>query len=39
MRRAIDVLISVPFNWPAGSTKGHLHDPVDLVACDYRRTH
>jgi hypothetical protein len=24
------VLISVPYLWEAGSTKGHIHDPVDL---------
>jgi hypothetical protein len=23
------VVISVPFQWPAGLVKGHLHDPVD----------
>ena len=23
------VLISVPYKWPKGSTKGHIHDPVD----------
>jgi len=22
-------VISVPYNWPAGRTKGHIHDPVD----------
>jgi hypothetical protein len=24
------VLISVPYKWPAGSHKDHVHDPVDL---------
>lgn len=24
-----DVLISVPFKWPADSSKNHVHDPVD----------
>lgn len=24
------VLISVPYKWPAGRTKGHVNDPVDL---------
>ncbi len=24
------VIITVPFDWPEGQTKGHLHDPVDL---------
>lgn len=24
------VLVSVPFNWPAGATKSHVNDPVDL---------
>ena len=24
------VLISVPFMWPVGSNKGHVHDPVSL---------
>ena len=23
------VLISVPYKWPKGGTKGHIHDPVD----------
>lgn len=23
------VLVSVPYKWPAGSVKGHIHDPVD----------
>lgn len=23
------VIVSVPFNWPENSTKGHVHDPVD----------
>jgi len=25
------VLVSVPFQWPAGSTRGHVNDPVDLA--------
>ena len=25
------VIISVPYNWPANKTKGHIHDPVDEV--------
>lgn len=24
------LMISVPYKWPEGKTKGHLHDPVDL---------
>ena len=24
------VLVSVPYRWPAGATKGHVNDPVDL---------
>lgn len=23
------LIVSVPYKWPAGRTKGHLHDPVD----------
>ena len=23
------VLISVPYKWPKGNVKGHIHDPVD----------
>lgn len=23
------LVVSVPYKWPAGRTKGHLHDPVD----------
>ena len=25
------VVISVPYKWPKGMTKGHTHDPVDEV--------
>lgn len=25
------VLVSVPYKWPAGITKGHVNDPVDLA--------
>jgi len=24
------VIVSVPYRWPDGKTKGHVHDPVDL---------
>ena len=35
-RRLLEIgdllLVSVPYKWPKGSVKSHIHDPVDLGA-------